>query len=174
MNQLNEFDIYKESFNIKPELKVSKIINEHSKKIYTRKNMLNPYDYDLHCFDEKNNFLGYIEVEVSNHEILGRKGTSWQHSFLMRKVLVWNENQYHDQILRDNADKTVYIKFNKNCGLLDCICCCMEDITCFNPEWQKKTGNTRQDLVFRTNQNNPRVAKGIDNCIEYIENFFEV
>ena len=90
----------------------------------------------------------------------------------MRKIFEWNENQYHDQILKNHAGETIYIKFNKNYGLSDCICCSIESITHFYPEWQHKTGNPRQDLVLRTEQNNPHVAKGIKNCIEYMEKFF--
>ena len=173
MNQLNEFNINKESFDIKPEIIVSKIINEHSKEIYTEKNMLNPYDYDLHCFDKKKNFLGYIEVEVSNHKRLS--GANWQHSFLARKVLKYDKDKgYVDWELRDNADKTIYIKFNKYFGLVDCICCSIESITYFDSDLEYKTGDERKDLVFRTHQDNPRVAKGIKKCIEYIERFFEV
>jgi len=170
---LNDFNLNNESFDIEPELIVSKIINERSEVIYTNKNTLDPYGYDLNCFNKiNNNFVGYVEVERSKHKILGRKGTNWKHSFLMRKILVYNENQYHDQILKDNADKTIYIKFNKNYGLDDCICCCIEDITFFDSEWQRKTGDVRKDLVFRTSQYNSKVAKGIDNCIIYIDKFF--
>jgi len=170
---LNEFDINNESYDIEPELKVSDIINKHSEKIDTEKNSYDPYGYDLRVFDKSYGYdLGFIEVEHSNYEKLS--GKNWYHSFLMRKVFEWNDNQYTDQILKENAGDTVYIKFNRKYGLDDCICCCIKDITYFDPEWQRKTGNTRQDLVFRTNQNNPHVSKGIKNCIEYIEKFFGV
>jgi len=170
---MSDFNINNESFDIDDENKISKIINKHSNKIYTNKNMLNPFDYDLNCFNKKTNeFLGYIEVERSNYTFLG--GKNWYHSFLMRKIYIYNENQYYDQVLKENSDKTIYLKFNHNYGLDDCICCCIEDITYFDPEWQRKTEDIRKNLVLRTNQNNPRVAKGIKNCIEYIEKFFEV
>lgn len=177
---MKEFDINNESYDIEPELIVSDIINKHSELITTEKNEIDPYEYDLRVFQKYPIIgsmlkrygyeLGYIEVERSNYEYLG--GKNWYHSFLMRKVFEWNDNQYHDQILKDKSEETVYIKFNHNYGLDDCICCCIEDITRFNPEWQRKTGNPRQDLVLRTNQNNSHVAKGIENCIDYIENFF--
>ena len=170
---MSDFDINKESYDILPELVVSKIINTHTKKFYTRKNKLKPYEYDLKCYKNiTHDFIGYIEVEHSNHEQLS--GENWYHSFLMRKIFEWNDNQYYDQILKPNADKTVYIKFNKYYGFDDCICCCIEDITRFNPERQNKTGDSRLDLVLRTDKYNPHVAKGIMNCIDYIEKFFNL
>jgi len=171
---LNEFNLNEESFDITPELIVSKIINDRSKIIYTNKNILDPYGYDLNCFNKINNvFLGYIEVEKSKHNFLGKKDTKWKHSFLARKVLIYDLiNGFKDYKLKENADKTIYIKFNKNYGLNDCICCSIESITYFNTDWEFKTDNDRQNLVFRTNQNNPNVAKGINNCIKYIDNFF--
>jgi len=55
---LNDFNLSNESFDIEPELIVSKIINERSKVIYTNKNTLDPYGYDLNCFNKINNNFG--------------------------------------------------------------------------------------------------------------------
>ena len=169
---LNDFDLSKESFDIKPELKVSKIINEHSDKVYTNKNGLDPYDYDLNCFNkESGQHIGFVEVEVSNYKLLD--GKKWKHSFLKRKVYEWDKERFcFTDNLRKYYEQTVYIKFNCNFGLTDCICCDISTIKNFNEERQEKTGRVKQDLFFRTEKFDKRVAVGIGNCIRYIEHKF--
>ena len=169
---LNDFKLDNESYDISPELKVSKIINEHSDLIYTRKNALDPYNYDLHCFElDTEQHLGYIEVEVSNYERLG--GKNWKHSFLKRKIYEWDgiQNCFSDKF-KMYYEQTVYIKFNKNFGLTDCICSDILTISNFSEELQPKTGKIRKDLVYRTNKYDRRVAVGIGDCIRYIEHKF--
>lgn len=166
------FDIKDESFDIFPELEVSRIINNNSNKIYTNKNYDNPYSYDLMVFDKELNLhIGFIEVEKSNYTFLG--GKNWYHSFLKRKILIWdNINNCFSNILKDDADKTIYFKFNRNYGFNDCICCDINTISQFPSDYQNKTEKDYQNMVFRTIIEDKRVKVGLDNCIRYIENFF--
>jgi len=166
------FNIDNESFDIKDEIKVSEILNSHSDKFFTNKNMLDPYDFDLNCFNKKNEeHIGFIEVEISNYDKL--EGIGWEHSFLKRKIYEWDwEKKCYTDKLRKYYEQTVYIKFNKNLGLTDCICCDINTIKNFREDVQEKTGNDRQDKVFRTSKYDKRVAVGIGNCIEYIERKF--
>ena len=169
---LNDFNLDNESFDITNELKVSEIINNNSDKVYTKKNDEDKYGYDLKCFNiENDEFLGFIEVEVSHHELLD--GKTWKHSFLMRKILEFdNIRNIFTNKLKENYEKTVYIKFNNFLGLGDCICCDILTIRNFNETIQEKTKTVRQNKVFRTNKNDRRVAKGITDCIKYIEEYF--
>ena len=169
---MNDSDINNESFNIKPELKVSKIINDHSDKIYTNKNMLDPYDFDINCFCKSNNkHVGFIEVEVSNHKKLD--GLKWNHSFLKRKIYEWDNKQYcYTTILRKYYEQTIYIKFNNDLGLTDCICCDINTIKNFKEVLIDKTKSDRMNWTFRTSKFDKRVPVGIGKCIEYIEQKF--
>jgi hypothetical protein len=177
INDIFRFDLKKETYDIEPELIMSKKINNHSDKIYTKKNMLNPFDYDLCCFDKKTNtFLGYVECEHSNYNKLGSAGSNWKHSFLQRKIFVYEKNGigFKNQIMKDNSDKTVYFKMSNIYSLDDCICCSLVDITFFDSDIETKTGNDYNDWVLRTSMDNPKVARGIYECIKYIENYFGV
>lgn len=169
-----EFDLGNESYDIHRELEVSRIINDYSDKIYTNKNYDDMYDYDLIAKDKQlDMFLGFIEVEVSNYNYLG--GINWQHSFLKRKVCEYNKNNNcFTNRLKDNAYKTIYIKFNKNLGLSDCICCDMKTIIQFPSDYQNKTNTNYRNCVFRTTLDDNRVKIGINKCIKYIENYFGV
>jgi hypothetical protein len=171
-----DFDLKKETYDIEPELNMSEIINSYSDKIYTKKNRLNPYDYDLCCYDKKNNrFLGYIECEHSRYNKLGINGSNWKHSFLQRKIFVYeNGNGFRNQIIKDNAEKTIYFKMSRVYGLDDCICCNLLDITYFDSEVESKTGNDYNDWFLRTSMENKKVARGIYECIRYIEKYFRV
>ena len=156
------------------EHEISRIINKYSEKIYTYKNYDDMYDYDLFVKDkELDIFLGFIECERSNYIYLS--GKNWYHSFLKRKVLEFDrDNNCFTNRLKDNAYKTIYIKFNKNYGLNDCICCDMKTISELPSDYQNKTDNVYNNCVFRTITDDNRVKVGINNCIKYIEEFFNV
>jgi hypothetical protein len=167
------FNLDDESYNTKREHEVSRIINNHSDKIYTYKNYDDMYDYDLVVKDkELDIFLGFIEVEVSNYNYLG--GLKWYHSFLKRKVLEFDRiNNCFTNRLKDNAYKTIYIKFNKSLGLTDCICCDMKTISELPSDYQDKTNTNYRNCVFRTTVDDERVKVGIDSCIKYIEEYLK-
>lgn len=159
-----------ENYDIHPELKVSRIINDYSDKIYTNKNYDDMYDYDLIVKDkELDMFLGFIEVEHSNYEYLG--GKNWYHSFLKRKIYEGNKIIGLTNRLKNNALKTIYIKFNKNFGLKDCICCDMKTISEFSSDYLRKTNWDYNNSLFRTTTDDERVKVGIDNCIKFIEKY---
>jgi len=165
------FNINKESYDIHRELEVSRIINNHSNKIYTNKNYDDMYGYDLIVKDkELDLFLGFIEIEISNYNYLG--GKNWYHSFLKRKVNNFDRtfNVFTDE-LKKHADRTIYIKFNKNLGLKDCICCDMRTISTFQSDYQDKTNSFYKNCVYRTTMDDKRVKVGIDDCIKYIEEY---
>lgn len=169
---LMEFRLDNETFDIETEITVSKIINDYSSDITTEKNYPDPYGYDLRVFDRKYGYdLGFIEVEVSNYEKL--EGKKWEHSFLKRKIFDFDKvtNTFTDQ-LKEKAYETIYIKFNRNYGLDDCICCKVTDIATFHNRTQDKTNRVYNNAVLRTDTTNPLVIIGINNCIEYMEEFF--
>ena len=171
---MRDFNLDNESFNTKIEHEISRIINNYSKKIYTYKNYDDMYNYDLIVKDKKDDmFLGFIELEVSNYNYLG--GKNWYHSFLKRKILDYDyDNNCFSNRLKDNAFKTIYMKFNKNLGLGDCICCDLKTISEFQSDYQNKTNSNYRNCVFRTLMDDERVKIGIDSCIEYIEKFFNI
>ena len=166
------FNLNNESFSIEPELEISRIINNHSNKIYTIKNYDDMYDYDLVVKDkELNIFLGFIEIEKSNYNYLG--GKNWYHSFLKRKIFEFDRiNNCFTNRLKDNAYKTIYFKVNKNFGLNDCICCDMKTLSHFPIDYQNKTDKDYNNLVVRTTMDDKRVKIGINECIDYMEKFF--
>ena len=163
-----------ETYDTNREHEASRIINKHSNKIYTYKNYDDMYDYDLIVKDiELDISLGFIEIEVSNYKYLG--GRNWYHSFLKRKILEFDRNNNcFTGRLKDNAFKTIYMKFNNNLGLKDCICCDMNTISQFPSDYQNKTDRNYNNCVFRTTMDDKRVKVGINNCIRYIEEYLLV
>lgn len=166
------FDLNKESFDIEPEIIVSNILNEYSNWIFTEKNFDDPYGYDLRVIDKNYGIdLGFIEVEKSNYNKLS--GKNWEHSFLKRKICEYDKiNKCFLNNLKENAEQTIYIKFNRNFSLDDCICCDMKTISQFTSDYQMKTNNNYYNGVFRTTMDDKRVKIGINDCIGFIEKFF--
>jgi len=168
---LNDFNIDNESFDIEPELIISEIINNHSNHIFTEKNVENPFGYDLKVYDRLYGFTGYIECEHSHHEKLD--GNNWEHSFLKRKILNYDKiNRCFTNNLREDSDITIYIKFNNNFGLDDCICCYIPTIIQFRDAVHLKTKDEYRRGLYRTDKNDVRVPKGIDDCIKYLHKYF--
>lgn len=53
------------------------------------------------------------------------------------------------------------------------ICCDMKTISELSSGYQNKTSSNYKNCVFRTTMDDERVKVGIDNCVEYIEKYFE-
>jgi len=169
-------------YAIDVELEIRKILEKGTDYTYEFQKNENHYDYDISVFkyyidgaNWEKKLIAYIELEVSE---------SWEnefpyywktYSFLKRKVYKWDygDNNFTNE-LKDNADKTIYIIFNKS--LSDSYCSDIETISTFHEEILSnggKTGDSRKDTYLREPLTSERVTKGIENCIEKIKFFIK-
>lgn len=134
------------------------------------------YDYDVEVKKE-NKFLGYIEIET--HELWKDEYPSnWKlYRFWARKI---RENFDRTSLTftntpKKNYEKTLYLSFNQN--FTDAYCVDLKYIH-DHLEIQYRGGEIRHDedqrvnWLFYTYLNDPRVARGIKDCMNFISLFF--
>lgn len=177
MGYLDKLLIERENpYAIDVELEIRKIFERETNYIYEFQKNENPYDYDITVFKYYINganwwkkIIAYIELEVSEHWINDYPKYWKTYSFLKRKIYEWDNGFSGEK--KCNADKTIYIIFNKQ--LNDAICCDIETISKFQEEYINITGSERKDTFLRTSLDDPRITRGIRNCIERIKYFIK-
>lgn len=136
-----------------------------------------PYSYDIKCYkyyireggDYNKELIAYVEVEISEHW-KDEWPSYWKtYSFLARKVLEYENGKFIEDKLKEGAEKTIYLIFNKNCT--DCFCCEIKIIKNFNFEHVPVTGNYYSDCFLRTSLYEKRVIRGVENSMRYIERY---
>jgi hypothetical protein len=167
-------------YEIDVELEVRKLFEKNTDYTFEFQKNDNKYEYDISVFkyyingsDYKKKIIAYIEIEVSE---------TWQttypdywktYSFLKRKVFKYSyENQCFSTELKENAENTIYIIFNKT--LTDAICCDIITISKFNNQKSIVTGNERQDTFLREPLNSFFVVRGLNECFKKINEFIKL
>jgi len=170
-------------YDISPELKIRKILEYSFDYTYEFRKNDNRYGYDIICYKyfihDDGGFeklpVVFIETEVSyNIDWISDLQENWKwYSFLARKVLKFNsDNDCFTDELKENADKCVYLKFNRY--FKDCFCCDMNTISKFDKiYWPGYTNeNDGYNHAFlRTSLDDKRVIRGIPESMEFIKNF---
>lgn len=169
------FDLTKESYEIKDELLIRKILEKNTSYNWVFDKNDNKYEYDLKAWryelyedgTHDKIFKGFIEVEV---------GTGWVNewpknyycvSFLMRKIFNFDRNINEFTNKKNDSDKTFYLKFNTS--LNNCFCLLMSDIIQLGkPSNRNSKNNIYKNSFFEVDKNN--VIWGIENCLTYINN----
>jgi len=169
-------------YAIDVELEIRKIFEWETDCTFEFQKNEDPFDYDISVFkyyirgaNWQKKLIAYIELEVS--ESWENEYPTWwkTYSFLKRKIYKWdNDNMQFINELKENADKTVYIIFNKE--LTDACCSDLKTISTFNEVILPnggKTGDLRKDTYLRESLVTNRVFRGIKSCIEMIKEFIK-
>jgi len=167
-------------YAIDVELEIRKIFEWETDYTFEFQKNEDPFDYDISVFkyyikgaDWEKKLIAYIELEVS--ESWKNEYPNWwnTYSFLKRKVYKWdNNNKTFINQLKDNADRTIYVIFNKE--LTDACCSDLKTISTFNeiilPNGGK-TGDIRKDTYLREPLITDKVTRGIKQSIERIKEY---
>jgi len=167
-----------QDYNIKDELEIRKILEESTEWCFEfTKN--ERYDYDLHITEwdnepntpDDNRTLGYVELERADN-----KQRSWQtgnfpdswvyYSFLERKVREYNHRHKRWEGLKDEYQRTVYLKFNH--ALDNCFAAPITAIY-RDGELTKRSDGSYNNTYRKLDFGHPDVAEGLDDCVEFIE-----
>lgn len=166
-------------YEIDVELEVRKLLEKNTDYTFEFQKNDNKYEYDISVFkyyitgsDYTKKAIAYIEVEVSETWKTNYPEYWKTYSFLKRKVFKYsNEYQCFLTELKENAENTIYIIFNKT--LTNAICCDMITISNFNNMRCIVTGNKRQDEFLREPLNSLFVIKGLNDCFKIINEFIK-
>lgn len=168
----------KNPYQIDLELIIRKILEKNISD-YTFEFQKNddPYGYDIESYKYyiweggkyHKELIAYIEVEISEKwkdEWL----SYWKvYSFVARKILVFKDGEFIKDKLKEGAEKTIYLIFNKS--FTDCFCCEIKIIKNFEFKHVPLTGNYYNDCFLRIGLSDERVVRGIEDSMEYIERF---
>ena len=170
------------AFEINLELEIKRILEFDMDYHNELQKNDNKYNYDLKVFkyyingaDYDKKLIAFIEIEVSENW-KNDYPKNWKNdSFLARKVLQYDYKSEEFMLtnLKENADDTVYIIFNKS--LTDSVCCDMVTISKFKLTYIPLTDNPYNNGFLRESllDCNKKVIRGIDNCRNYIEEFIK-
>jgi len=171
-------------YEIELELAIRKMLENNTDLDWEFRKNQDQYGYDL----QANHYLGitgksdwdiqekaFIEVEVSENWENKWPDHWYNYSFLTRKIRKydWDNNEFKDE-LKDNADKTIYIIFNKN--LSDAFC---QNIKTIDDKFNIiKQGNIKNESSYnntyhrlKTKEGKYIVHRGVDECLSYIQKF---
>lgn len=134
------------------------------------------YEYDLEVFgwfeDQKKRLLGFVEVECSSPDTWNNYYPKFwkEYSYLKRKVFTF-ENGSFTTNLRENFDKTVYLKLNNPQN--DAHCNSIKEISLMMDS--KRSNGTRKGsyLGVPVSGNDSKVHRGLTNSLNYIVRFME-
>ena len=168
---LQEFNLSNQSYEIKDELKIRKILeyNTDYKFMFVKND--DPYAYDMMAFrydifengKYDKNFLGFVEIERKwNSGWI----TNWSEiSFLKRKICKWENNIWKNEP-KENIDKTYYLKFNND--YTDCFCALIKDIWNNGYDSYRSDGSYNGTFIVLPKES-IYIKYGIKDSIKYIE-----
>ena len=129
--------------------------------------------YYLHGATYIRKNICFIEIEISE-TWKNEYPVHWKtYSFLARKVFDYCYNEgYDNKVLKDNADKTLYLIFNKEIN--DAVAQTILNISKYKMVHHRITGDERNDYYLRVDKDNDGVIRGIDNVIEHTKKFINL
>jgi len=174
-------DLDSQSFEIKDELKIRKVLEQHTEWNFVF-NKNTEYQYDLAITEwgdepkdqSDNEIIGYVELERSRRDkehswVTGDIPNSWYYlSFLQRKVRSFDHRQKCWQGLKQNYDRTVYMKFNH--ALDNCFAAPVETIH-RDGEPTKMSDGSYNNTYLKLNTDNPDVHVGVNESVEFIQEY---
>ena len=166
-------------YEINLELYIRKFFEKNTDYTFEFQKNEDKYGYDLSVFkyflngpNYEKKLIAFIEIEISETWVNDYPEYWRDYSFLKRKIYkyCWQENEFYDE-LKDNADRTIYIIFNKS--LTDCIC---NEITFiannFKTRHRDTTGRYYNDCFMVCSKNNNNlVIRGVRNSLIKIYRF---
>lgn len=166
------------NFDIDDELRLRKMLEGAlGYTIEVQKND-DKYDYDCKVFqydtktcDKK--LIGFIELEKSEHWIEEYPENWKTDSFLMRKVFIYDRNKSEfTKDLRKEHERTLYLVVNGN--ETDMNCQTIDEISKLNKVYCNVKNDNYKDWFLRIGRNNNKIIHGKENCLRFINKFFEM
>jgi hypothetical protein len=171
----------KQSYEIQDELKIRKILENHTDwQFEFTKNDKFAYDLRITEWDDEpasdsdNRVLGYVELERARKDkptswITGDIPDSWVFlSFLKRKVRRFDHNTQSWRGIKQDYDRTVYLKFNH--ALDNCFAAPIESIY-LHGETTPYSDGSRTGSYLSLEMDHPDVHYGIDECVSFVEDY---
>ena len=172
----------KQSYEIKSELKIRKVLESHTDWRYEfTKN--DRYDYDLRITEwdaepggpEDCRTLGFVELERARND----RPKSWvsgevpyddwyYYSFLERKVHTFDYDLWRWGGLKDDSEETVYLKFNHE--LDNCFAAPIKSIHRDGTRTKRSDGNPKR-TTLKLGFDHPDVHTGIEECVSFIQDY---
>lgn len=177
------FDLNGESYNIKDELQIRKILETHTKYNYIFDKNTDKYGYDIKSYrytisdngDYYKDFLGFIEIERSLRWKTFDIPSNWHHiSFLKRKIFQADKENRCFLTTPKFNEKTFYLKFNRD--LTNCFIQSMNYIIKHGQESPRNGKNKKLSWYYDNylELDLDEVIYGIVNCLKFIEEHFEL
>ena len=175
---ISGFDLSKESFDIKNELIIRKIL-EHKTPWYIEFNKNdNIYEYDLVYYKwirkEKltKTLIGYVEIEYCERWQEENLPSFWyEASFLKRKIYEFNWNNKSWNGPKKNHEKTIYAKFN--CAYTNCFAVKIQDLIQFGEGSKRNKDFSYKEAFIKLEWNSPYLTIGLENSVKMINDFME-
>ena len=175
---ISDFDLSKESFDIKNELIIRKILEyETPWNIEFNKND-NIYEYDLVYFKwlqkEKltKTLIGYIEIEYCENWKEEEHPSYWfEASFLKRKIYDFNWNSKSWDEPKKNHEKTIYAKFNYY--YTNCFAVKIRDLIGFGEESKRSENFSYNEAFIKLEWGSPYLTNGLKNSVKMINDFMK-
>lgn len=171
----------KQSYQIKDELEIRKVLEEHTDwQFEFTKN--SKFAYDLHITqwsDEPSgpddcDTVGFVELERSRSDkpkswVTGDIPDGWYYySFLERKVREYDYTLCRWGGLKDDYNRTVYLKFNH--ALNNCFAAPIAVIYRDGERTKRSDGHPKR-TTLKLGFGHPEVCVGIDECVSYIKEY---
>lgn len=170
-----------QSYRIKDELKIRKTLEAHTDwQFEFTKNDKFAYDLEVTGWadeprsDADHDVIGYVELERSRKDkqhswVTGDIPDSWYFlSFLQRKVRKYDYTLRRWGGLKDDYDRTVYLKFNH--ALNNCFAAPVTAIYRDGEQTPWSTGDP-QNTYLALDEDHPEVYVGIEECVAFIERY---
>jgi hypothetical protein len=164
-------------FEINVELEIRKIFEYNSDYTFEFQKNEDKYGYDLKvnkyyidAADYTKETVAFVEIEVS--ETWKNEWPSfWKdYSFLARKIYEFDyNNDCFTSDLKHDADKTIYVIFNKS--ITDCICQSVINLSKLKMI-QRGFDGVRKNSFLTTSVNDAKIIRGINNMFNFCNNFF--
>lgn len=171
----------KQSYQIKDELQIRKTLEAHTDwQFEFTKNDKFAYDLKITEWAEEprsdgdKTVIGYVELERSRADkqhswITGGIPDGWYYlSFLQRKVREFDYRMRRWDGLKDDYDRTVYLKFNH--ALDNCFAAPIAAIHRDGTQTKRSDG-TPENTYLALDQGHPEVHVGIEECVGFIERY---
>lgn len=166
-------------YEVKDELKIRKVLEKHTDwKFEFTKN--DQYKYDLTIYEwgnepqtrEDQSVLGYVELERCRCDkdtswVMGTIPDSWYYlSFLQRKVREFNWETHTWAGLKEDYDRTIYLKFNH--AMTNCFAAPIEVIHRDGVNTKRSDGGYNSTYL-KLDKDHPEVEYGIETCVSLIK-----
>jgi len=174
-------DLGEQGYEIRDELEMRKVLEQHTDWMFVF-NKHEEYQYDMRIKEwdeqprtnEDSSTLGFVELERSRRDkdeswITGDIPDNWYYySFLMRKVRDWDYTAGRWGPLKEDYERTLYMKFNH--AMDNCFAAPIPAIVKDGFETKMSDG-TREWSFLALSKDHTQVAIGPEACVELITEY---